>query len=110
MRPGGAILLSGILQEQAEAVARERAKLVLVGVADLKLTRKAFWTKELLFSVSKAAGPGSLDPLYEAKGFDYPLSHVRWTERRTISRWPTWKRPCEMPPEYEHPCALPLRR
>ncbi|MEJ2070469.1 MAG: zinc-binding alcohol dehydrogenase, partial [Syntrophobacterales bacterium] len=62
---------------QAEAVARERAKLVLVGVADLKLTRKAFWTKELLFSVSKAAGPGSLDPLYEAKGFDYPLSYIR---------------------------------
>ncbi|MEJ2224986.1 MAG: bi-domain-containing oxidoreductase [Syntrophobacterales bacterium] len=69
---------------QAEAVARERAKLVLVGVADLKLTRKAFWTKELLFSVSKAAGPGSLDPLYEAKGFDYPLSYIRWTERRNL--------------------------
>ena len=68
----------------AEAVARERARLVLVGVADLSLTRKAFWTKELLFSVSKASGPGSIEPLYEAKGFDYPIAYVRWTERRNL--------------------------
>ena len=68
----------------AEAVARERARLVLVGVADLSLTRKAFWTKELSFSVSKAAGPGSIAPLYEAKGFDYPIAYVRWTERRNL--------------------------
>ena len=69
----------------AEAVARERARLVLVGVAELSLTRKAFWEKELTFTVSKAAGPGSLQPLYEAKGFDYPLSLVRWTERRNLA-------------------------
>ena len=69
----------------AEAVARERARLVLVGVAELSLTRKAFWEKELVFTVSKAAGPGSLEPAYEAKGFDYPLSLVRWTERRNLS-------------------------
>jgi predicted dehydrogenase/threonine dehydrogenase-like Zn-dependent dehydrogenase len=69
----------------AEAVARERARLVLVGMADVSLTRKTFWTKELSFSVSKAAGPGSLAPLYEAKGFDYPLGYVRWTERRNLA-------------------------
>ena len=69
----------------AEALARERARLVLVGVAELSLTRKAFWDKELTFTVSKAAGPGSLQPLYEAKGFDYPLSLVRWTERRNLA-------------------------
>ncbi len=69
----------------AEAVARERARLVMVGVAELSLTRKDFWTKELSFTVSKAAGPGSLEPLYEAKGFDYPLSLVRWTERRNLA-------------------------
>lgn len=68
----------------AEAVARERARLVLVGVADLGLTRKTFWEKELIFSVSKAAGPGSLEPLYEAKGYDYPIGYVRWTERRNL--------------------------
>lgn len=68
----------------AEAVARERARLVLVGMAELSLTRKTFWEKELLFTVSKAAGPGSLAPLYEAKGFDYPAAYVRWTERRNL--------------------------
>ncbi len=68
----------------AESLARERARLVLVGVAELSLTRKAFWEKELSFSVSKAAGPGSIAPLYEAKGFDYPIAYVRWTERRNL--------------------------
>ncbi len=68
----------------AESIARERARLVLVGVAELSLTRKAFWEKELSFSVSKAAGPGSIAPLYEAKGFDYPVAYVRWTERRNL--------------------------
>jgi predicted dehydrogenase/threonine dehydrogenase-like Zn-dependent dehydrogenase len=68
----------------AEAIARERARLVMVGVAELSLTRKAFWEKELVFTVSKAAGPGSLAPLYEAKGFDYPVAQVRWTERRNL--------------------------
>lgn len=69
----------------AESVARERARMVMVGVADLSLTRKAFWEKELTFSVSKAAGPGSIAPLYEAKGFDYPIAYVRWTERRNLA-------------------------
>ncbi len=68
----------------AEAVARERANLVLVGMADLRLTRKTFWEKELRFSVSKAAGPGSISPRYEVKGFDYPIGYVRWTERRNL--------------------------
>lgn len=68
----------------AEVIARERARLVMVGVADLSLTRKSFWTKELSFSVSKAAGPGSLAPKYEGKGFDYPIGYVRWTERRNL--------------------------
>lgn len=69
----------------AESIARERARMVMVGVADLSLTRKAFWEKELSFSVSKAAGPGSIAPLYEAKGFDYPIAYVRWTERRNLA-------------------------
>lgn len=68
----------------AEALAREKARLVLVGVADISLTRKAFWDKELSFTVSKAAGPGSVAPLYEAKGFDYLLAYVRWTEKRNL--------------------------
>jgi predicted dehydrogenase/threonine dehydrogenase-like Zn-dependent dehydrogenase len=68
----------------AEGLARERARLVMVGMADLHLTRKTFWDKELSFTVTKASGPGSLTPLYEAKGYDYPIAYVRWTERRNL--------------------------
>jgi predicted dehydrogenase len=68
----------------AENIARQRARLVLVGVADLQLTRKNFWEKELTFTVSKASGPGSVNPLYEAKGVDYPVAYVRWTEGRNL--------------------------
>jgi predicted dehydrogenase len=85
-----AVLITAASQDRgpillAEAVARERARLVLVGEAELALTRKIFWTKELSFSVSKAAGPGSLAPLYEGKGFDYPVGYVRWTEGRNLA-------------------------
>lgn len=69
----------------AETLARERARLVLVGTAALHLTRRAFWEKELSFTVSKAAGPGSLDPAYEVQGWDYPGSLVRWTEGRNLA-------------------------
>ena len=69
----------------AERVARERARLVLVGTAELHLTRQTFWEKELSFTVSKAAGPGSLKPPYEVKGLDYPISLVRWTETRNLA-------------------------
>jgi predicted dehydrogenase/threonine dehydrogenase-like Zn-dependent dehydrogenase len=69
----------------AEMIARERARLVLVGTAELHLSRQAFWEKELSFTVSKAAGPGSLKPPYEIKGLDYPSSLVRWTEARNLA-------------------------
>lgn len=68
----------------AESIARPRARIVLVGTAELKLTRKTFWEKELRFSVSKAAGPGSLSETYEVKGLDYPPAYVRWTEGRNL--------------------------
>ena len=57
----------------AAGVARERARLVLVGVADLALTRNIFWKKELRFSVSKAAGPGASPPFMKPKALIIPL-------------------------------------
>lgn len=68
----------------AEAVARQRARLVLLGVAEISLTRKTFWEKELSFTVSKAAGPGSLEPGPEAPGGNYPPGLVRWTAPRNL--------------------------
>jgi predicted dehydrogenase len=57
---------------------------VLVGVAGLNLSRDDFYEKELSFRVSCSYGPGRYDPDYEEKGQDYPLAHVRWTEKRNF--------------------------
>jgi hypothetical protein len=37
--------------------------------------------------VSKAAGPGSLDPIYEIDGIDLPLGDVRWTQKRNLEEF-----------------------
>src|SRR5262249_25916299 len=34
--------------------------------------------------VSRSYGPGRYDPAYEARGIDYPLPYVRWTEGRNM--------------------------
>jgi predicted dehydrogenase/threonine dehydrogenase-like Zn-dependent dehydrogenase len=68
----------------AERIARRRATIVLVGVSDITLTRKAFWEKELVFTVSRAAGPGS-----EKRGdsLSLPIDAVRWTESRNLQEF-----------------------
>jgi predicted dehydrogenase/threonine dehydrogenase-like Zn-dependent dehydrogenase len=62
----------------AERIARKRGRIVLVGVSDISLTRKAFWDKELEFVVSKASGP------VESAGHALPQELVRWTEPRNL--------------------------
>lgn len=63
----------------AESVARKRGRIVLVGVSDIKLTRKAFWDKELTFTVSKASGPSHE---WYGKHAVFPAELVRWSETR----------------------------
>jgi predicted dehydrogenase/threonine dehydrogenase-like Zn-dependent dehydrogenase len=68
----------------AERIARQRGKIVLVGVADLSLTRKAFWDKELTFTVSKASGPSAgITGAREA----IPFELARWTEKRNLEEF-----------------------
>ena len=69
---------------QAARMCRKRGRIVLVGVAGLKLNRADFYEKELTFQVSCSYGPGRYDPDYEAKGRDYPYGFVRWTEQRNF--------------------------
>uniref|UniRef100_A0A7C4PK43 Dehydrogenase n=1 Tax=Anaerolinea thermolimosa TaxID=229919 RepID=A0A7C4PK43_9CHLR len=69
---------------QAALMCRKRGRIVLVGVTGLELSRADFYEKELSFQVSCSYGPGRYDPLYEEKGFDYPIGYVRWTERRNF--------------------------
>jgi predicted dehydrogenase/threonine dehydrogenase-like Zn-dependent dehydrogenase len=69
---------------QAAQMCRKRARIVLVGVTGLKLSRDDFYKKELTFQVSSSYGPGRYDPNYEEKGQDYPVGFVRWTEQRNF--------------------------
>ncbi|MEI6605320.1 MAG: bi-domain-containing oxidoreductase [Verrucomicrobiota bacterium] len=69
---------------QAAHMCRKRGRIVLVGVAGLKLNRDDFYKKELSFQVSCSYGPGRYDAAYEDQGLDYPIGHVRWTEQRNF--------------------------
>lgn len=69
---------------QGAHMCRKRARIVLVGVTGLELSRDLFFEKELSFQVSASYGPGRYDPNYEEKGQDYPVGFVRWTEQRNF--------------------------
>lgn len=69
---------------QAALMCRKRARIVLVGVTGLELSRADFYEKELSFQVSCSYGPGRYDVNYEEKGQDYPVGFVRWTEQRNF--------------------------
>jgi len=70
--------------ETAPRLARDRARVVMVGVTGMHVPRNAYYEKELSLIVSRSYGPGRYDAQYEDQGFDYPPGHVRWTEQRNI--------------------------
>jgi len=73
--------------DQAIRLCRSKGKIVVVGVADIHPDRNELWQKEVHLVVSKAAGPGSLDPLYELEGIDLPIGDVRWTQKRNLEEF-----------------------
>ncbi len=75
---------SNDIVHQAATMCRKRARIVLVGVVGLELSRADFYEKELTFQVSCSYGPGRYDEEYEDKGNDYPFAFVRWTEQRNF--------------------------
>ncbi len=68
----------------AAAMARGKAKVVVVGRVGMDLERKDFYQKELDLVMTRSLGPGRYDPTYEEKGVDYPIEHVRWTLNRNM--------------------------
>lgn len=70
--------------ELAATVARDRARVVVVGAAKMDLPRNLYYEKELDVRLSRSYGPGRYDPMYEEKGVDYPIGYVRWTEQRNM--------------------------
>jgi predicted dehydrogenase/threonine dehydrogenase-like Zn-dependent dehydrogenase len=69
---------------RAAALARLKGRVVVVGDVGMELDRRAFFEKEIELVVSRSYGPGRYDPAYEARGVDYPLPYVRWTEQRNM--------------------------
>jgi predicted dehydrogenase/threonine dehydrogenase-like Zn-dependent dehydrogenase len=70
--------------ELAAELARDRARVVMVGVTGMNIPRKSYYEKELTFIVSRSYGPGRYDRNYEDHGHDYPPGYVRWTEQRNL--------------------------
>lgn len=73
--------------DQAIQLCRAKGRIVIVGTADIHPDRNELWLKEIELVVSKAAGPGSLDPIYEIEGVDLPIGDVRWTQKRNLQEF-----------------------
>ena len=68
----------------AGKIARDKAKIVDIGITKMDLPWDLYYHKELDFRFSRSYGPGRYDTLYEEKGIDYPVGYVRWTEQRNM--------------------------
>ncbi|MET0419792.1 MAG: Gfo/Idh/MocA family oxidoreductase [Actinoplanes sp.] len=68
-------------------IARDRARLVVVGDVGLALDRRRFYERELDLRFARSYGPGRYDRAYEEWGVDYPIGHVRWTARRNVEAY-----------------------
>jgi predicted dehydrogenase len=88
-RGGDAVLIAAATPssapvEMAARLARDRARVIMVGVTGANLPRPGYFAKELTFLVSRSYGPGRYDRQYEQQGRDYPIGYVRWTENRNM--------------------------
>ncbi len=69
----------------AADVARDRARIVMVGLTGTTFPYQTFMQKELNLIVSRSYGPGRYDPDYEGRGVKYPAGWVRWTETENLA-------------------------
>lgn len=70
--------------ELAAELARDRAKVVMVGKTGTEFPYAAFMKKELQLVVSRSYGPGRYDEDFEGRGVKYPAGWVRWTEAENL--------------------------
>ncbi len=66
--------------ELAAEIARDRARLCVVGKTGTEFPYAAFMKKEIELVVSRSYGPGRYDEDFEQRGVKYPVGFVRWTE------------------------------
>ena len=69
----------------AADIARDRARVCLVGHTGTELPYREFMAKELSVIVSRSYGPGRYDEDFEGRGMKYPPGFVRWTESRNLA-------------------------
>ncbi len=70
--------------EMAADLARDRARVVMVGKTGTEFPYAAFMKKELQLVVSRSYGPGRYDEDFEGRGVKYPPGWVRWTESENL--------------------------
>lgn len=70
--------------EMAAELARDRARVVMVGKTGTEFPYAAFMKKELQLMVSRSYGPGRYDEDFEGRGVKYPVGWVRWTEAENL--------------------------
>jgi len=97
--------------ETAAAVARDRARVCLVGMTGTAFPYAEFMKKELEIVVSRSYGPGRYDPDFESRGTKYPEGWVRWTESENLAEClrlmaPARGRRLEVAPLITHRYAL----
>ena len=68
----------------AGALCRDRGRIVIVGDVKVDVPRDLYYEREINIYFSRSYGPGRYDSSYEEGGIDYPLGHVRWTEKRNM--------------------------
>ncbi len=68
----------------AGELARDRGRVVIVGIVGLQVPYKLYYEKALEVHLSRSYGPGRYDRFYEEKGLEYPIAYVRWTENRNM--------------------------
>ncbi len=68
----------------AGTIARDRARVCMVGLTGTEFPYREFMQKELSLVVSRSYGPGRYDPDYEGRGVKYPEGWVRWTETENL--------------------------
>jgi predicted dehydrogenase/threonine dehydrogenase-like Zn-dependent dehydrogenase len=71
----------------AGVVARDRARVVIVGMVPVTADWRTYYAKELSIVLSRSYGPGRYDRNYELKGIDYPAGYVPWTLRRNLEEF-----------------------
>lgn len=69
----------------AAAIARDRARISLVGKTGTEFPFADFMKKELSLVVSRSYGPGRYDEDFEGRGMKYPPGFVRWTESDNLA-------------------------